>query len=463
MNSKPYSKISDTVWEIPAAYKKGMRVPARIIATEKLINAMEEEVFEQITNVAHLPGLVKYVLCMPDGHVGYGCPIGGVGATDPKQGGVISPGMIGFDINCGMRLLTTPLTLKEVQPRIERLVDSLFERIPAGVGVAGFLHPTKREFRNAISKGAAWAVEKGLGEKEDLAGIEENGTIPFANPDKISDRAIERGLMQIGTLGSGNHYLEVQLVDAIFDPERATQWGITGKDQVVVMFHCGSRGFGHQVATDYLNVFERKMEHYGISVPDRQLACAPFTSIDGQNYYQAMAAAFNLAFANRQVITHRIREVFNEVLGRGLRLSVVYDISHNIAKLEEYEGRKLVVHRKGATRAFENQPVILGGSMETGSYLLVGTKRAMEETFGSTAHGSGRTMSRSSAKKSVDGKALAHAMRKRGIYVRSASWAGLAEEAALAYKDIHEVVTALSQAGISEPVASFKPIGNVKG
>lgn len=463
MESKPYTKISDTIWEIPTSYKKGMRVPARIIATEKLINAMEKEVFEQIANVATLPGLLKYVLCMPDGHVGYGCPIGGVGATDPASGGVISPGMIGFDINCGMRLLTTDLTANEVRPRIEQLVDRLFSRIPAGVGVSGFLKPSKQEFNNIVVKGASWAVANGFGRSDDLAHTEEHGAMANANPETISDRAIERGLTQLGTLGSGNHYLEAQVVDVIFDQGRANAWGIKAKDQVVVMFHCGSRGFGHQVASDYLRVFEKKMGTYGISVPDPQLAAAPFTSADGQRYYQAMAGACNVAFANRQVITHRIREVLWEVFGREIVLPLVYDVAHNIAKLEEYEGRKLVVHRKGATRAFENQPVILGGSMETGSYLLVGTKRAMDETFGSTAHGSGRTMSRSSAKKSVDGKALARAMRKRGIYVRSASWAGLAEEAGFAYKDIHEVVTALSQAGISEPVASFKPIGNVKG
>ena len=443
-----------------------MRVPARIVATEKLLNQMEDEVIDQITNVAHLPGLVKYVLCMPDGHVGYGSPIGGVGATDPQNDGVISPGMIGFDINCGMRLMTTSLTRDEVLPRIERLVDRLFERIPAGVGVSGFIKPSKKEFANAITKGARWAVEQGLGRKDDLDHIEEQGEMTFANADKVSNRAVERGLRQIGTLGSGNHYLEVQVVDTIFDPSTASRLGVNSTGQVVVMFHCGSRGFGHQVATDYLNVFEKKMEKYGISVPDRQLACAPFTSSDGQNYYQAMAAACNLAFANRQVITHRVREVFSEVFGKPdteLGLSVVYDVAHNIAKIEEFQGKKLVVHRKGATRAYPNQPVILGGSMQTGSYLLVGTKTAMEETFGSTAHGSGRTMSRAQAKKNVHGKNLLDQMKKEGIYVRSVSFAGLAEEAGFAYKNIHDVVEALLLSGISLPVASFKPIGNVKG
>lgn len=466
MNTKPYHKLSDTVWEIPVTFKKGMRVPARIIATEKLLSKIEEEVFDQITNVAHLPGLVKYVVCMPDGHVGYGSPIGGVGATDPENGGVISPGMIGFDINCGMRLLTTNLTINEVRPRIEKLIDRLFERIPAGVGVSGFIKASKKEFNDVIAKGARWAVELGLGRKEDLDHIEEHGEMVFANTDRVSDHAIERGLMQIGTLGSGNHYLEIQVVDTIFDEKKAKDWGIVGKNQIVVMFHCGSRGFGHQVATDYLQTFEKKMEKYKISVPDRQLACAPFDSIDGQNYYQAMALACNLAFANRQVITHRVREVFSEVFGKSdeeLGLDVVYDVAHNIAKMEEFEGKKLAVHRKGATRSYPGQPVILGGSMQTGSYLLVGTQKAMEETFGSTAHGSGRTMSRAAAKKNIHGKNLLDQMKKEGIYVRSVSFAGLAEEAGFAYKNIHDVVEALSLSEISIPVASFKPIGNVKG
>lgn len=473
MSDKPYHKISDTIWEIPVSYKKGMRVPARIVATEKLLNQMEEEVFDQITNVATLPGLVKYVLCMPDGHVGYGSPIGAVGATDPENGGVISPGMIGFDINCGMRLMTTNLTRDEVLPRIQRLVDRLFEKIPAGVGVSGFIKPSKKEFKTIVIKGARWAVEQGMGRKEDLDCIEEKGEMTFANPEKVSDRAIDRGLTQIGTLGSGNHYLEVQVIDTIFDEKQAREWGIVDKQQIVVMFHCGSRGFGHQVATDYLNVFEKKMPHYEISVPDRQLACAPFKSTDGQNYYQAMAAACNLAFANRQVITHRVREVFSEVFGKPdteLGLNVIYDVAHNIAKVERFEdlpsgrqGKNLVIHRKGATRAYPDQPVILGGSMQTGSYLLVGTKTAMEETFGSTAHGSGRTMSRAQAKKNIHGKNLLDQMRKEGIYVRSVSFAGLAEEAGFAYKNIHDVVEALSLSGISLPIASFKPIGNIKG
>lgn len=468
--NKPYQKVSNTIWEIPTTYKKGMRVPARIVATEKLLAQMEEEVIDQITNVATLPGLVKYVLCMPDGHVGYGSPIGGVGATDPNPpaggGGVISPGMIGFDINCGMRLMTTTLTKNGVLPHIEKLVDGLFEKIPAGVGLSGFIKPSKQEFKTIITKGARWAVEQGFGRKADLDHIEEHGEMTFANPDKVSEKAIERGLLQIGTLGSGNHYLEVQVVDTIFDEAKAKEWGIVEKNQIVVMFHCGSRGFGHQVATDYLQVFEKNMVKYHITVPDRQLACAPFTSFHGQSYYEAMAAACNLAFANRQVITHRVREVFSEVFGKKdeeLGLAVVYDVAHNIAKVEEFDKKKLIVHRKGATRAYPNQPVILGGSMQTGSYLLVGTEKAMEETFGSTAHGSGRTMSRAAAKKNIHGKSLLEQMKKEGIYVRSFSFSGLAEEAGFAYKNIHDVVETLSLSGISLPVASFKPIGNIKG
>lgn len=469
MNTKPYRKIGDYQYVIPQEYKKGMRVPALIIASNKLIENMEQEVFEQITNVACLPGLVGYAMCMPDGHVGYGCPIGGVFASKKKDG-IISPGAVGFDINCGMRLITTSLFEKDVRPRIEQLVELLFANIPAGVGGHGFLKLNKREFNNLVIDGAAWAVENGLGRADDLASIEENGKIIGADPEVISKRAVERGQFQIGTLGSGNHYLEVQVVDEIFDTITAKNHGIEKVGQVVVMFHCGSRGFGHQVATDYLNTFEKNMEKYQIEVPDPQLASAPFESYHGQSYYKAMAGACNLAFANRQVITHRIREVFSKVFGvadEDLGLDVVYDVSHNIAKVEKYKvnGKEevLVVHRKGATRSFPNQPVILGGSMETGSYFLVGTDKAMETTFGSTAHGSGRTMSRHKAKGMVDGRELLANMKKAGIFVRSASYSGLAEEAGFAYKNIHDVVKTVDGFGISKKVAYFRPIGNIKG
>jgi tRNA-splicing ligase RtcB (3'-phosphate/5'-hydroxy nucleic acid ligase) len=478
-------KVSDTVWELPVTHKRGMRVPARIIATEKLVREMDEAVYEQISNVATLPGITRYALCMPDGHSGYGFPIGGVAAMDPHEGGVISPGGIGFDINCGMRLVTTNLTLDDVTPRLREIVDLLFERVPAGVGSHGFLKISRDDFREVVEQGARWCVHNSYGWDEDLELIEENGCIAGADASKISDRAIDRGHNQIGTLGSGNHYLEVQVVrpEDVRDKELATKFGITIPNQVVVMFHCGSRGFGHQVATDYLQVFLKVMESkYGIKILDRELACAPFESPEGRDYFAAMKCGLNMSFANRQVILHRIREVFAEVFGRSaeeLGMRMIYDVAHNTAKLEKHNvdgtEKTLLVHRKGATRAFGpgheelpgryreiGQPVIIGGSMETGSYLLVGTSSGAQ-TFFSTAHGSGRTMSRTKARKQWHGKQLQRDLQARGIYIRSTSWAGLAEEAGAAYKDIDEVIQATELAGISKPVVRFTPIGNVKG
>jgi tRNA-splicing ligase RtcB len=478
-------KISATIWELPATYKQGMRVPARIIATEKLVREMDDAVYQQISNVATLPGIARYALCMPDGHSGYGFPIGGVAAMDVHEGGVISPGGIGFDINCGMRLITTNLTLEDVQPRLKEIVDRLFQRVPAGVGTHGFLKLSHNEFRDLVEQGAHWCVERDLGWQEDLEFTEENGCIAGADASKISDRAVERGYNQVGTLGSGNHYLEVQVArpEDVRDKELAQKFGVTIPDQIVVMFHCGSRGFGHQVATDYLQKFLKVMEpKYGIKILDRELACAPFDSPEGRDYFAAMKCGLNMSFANRQVILHQIREVFSEIFGRSaedLEMRTVYDVSHNTAKLEQHriEGREktLLVHRKGSTRAFgpgyddlpvqyreTGQPVIIGGSMETGSYLLVGTSSG-SETFFSTAHGSGRTMSRTKARKQWNGKQLQRDLEARGIYVRSSSWAGLAEEAGGAYKDIDEVIAATELAGISKPVARFTPIGNVKG
>ncbi len=481
---KKIQKVSDTVWEIPTTYKEGMRVPARIYATEKLLREMDDGVFDQVTNVATLPGIVKYALCMPDGHWGYGFPIGGVAAMDAGMG-VISPGGIGFDVNCGMRLVLTNLTYDEVKPHLRQLVDKLFERVPAGVGSTGFVKLSKGEFRHVVEQGGRWCVKHGYGWEEDLARTEEGGCIRGAEASKISNRAVERGYRQIGTLGSGNHYLEIQVArpENVFDAELARAFGITIPNQVVVMFHCGSRGFGHQVATDYLQVFLKAMESkYGIKILDRELACAPFHSPEGQDYYAAMKCAINMSFANRQVILHRIREVFSNIFNKDpadLGLHQVYDVAHNTAKLEKHkidgQVREVLVHRKGATRAFgpgmegmpdlykvTGQPVIIGGSMETGSYLLAGVESGYQ-TFFSTAHGSGRTMSRRQAKKQFHGKKLQQDMEARGIYVRSVSYAGLAEEAGPAYKNIDEVIEATEQAGISKRVVRFVPIGNVKG
>lgn len=478
-------QITDTLWELPISFKQGMRVPARIYGTEKLIRAMDDTVYDQISNVACLPGITQYAFCMPDGHFGYGFPIGGVAAMDVDNGGVISPGGIGFDINCGMRLVKTNLSYKEVKPHLKTLVDRLFKQVPAGVGSSGMLKISRSEFRQICQRGAHWCIEKGLGWKGDLNLTEERGAIEGADPAKISERAIDRGLNQLGTLGSGNHYLEIQVIypENIFDQDLAHFFGLDLPEQIVVMFHCGSRGFGHQVATDYLQQFLKVMaKKYSLEVPDRELACAPFYSPEGQDYFAAMKCALNISFANRQVILHRVREVFAEVFGRSaedLGMHMIYDVAHNTAKLERHQvngkQRTLLVHRKGATRAFGpgrpelpeiyrpvGQPVIIGGSMETGSYLLMGTPDGAQSFF-STAHGSGRTMSRRKARQQWQGEKLLSELQERGIYVRSTSKGGVAEEAGGAYKDIDEVVAATELAGLSKPVVRAIPIGNIKG
>ena len=474
----------DCVWEIAPSEKAGMRVPARIYASEALFSQMDDGVFEQVTNVACLPGIVRAALCMPDGHWGYGFPIGGVAAFDAEDG-VISPGGIGFDINCGMRLIRTGMTEGEVRPRITELVGALFEAVPSGVGAKGFVRLTEESFRRVMVQGAGWCVAHGYGWPEDLERMEGQGCLAGADPFHVSARAVSRGMEQLGTLGSGNHYLEIQVVreGGIHDRVAARALGVEAPGQVFVMLHCGSRGFGHQIGTDYLRIFDQAMPRYGIRVNDRELACAPFRSPEGQAYFGAMTAAANSAFANRQVITHRVREVFSRIFGRDARalgLDMIYDVCHNTAKLERHrvDGRdmELVVHRKGATRAFGpgapdvpsayrtiGQPVIIGGSMETGSALLVGTAHAMEETWGSTAHGAGRTMSRAQAKKRVWGDTLIRDMATRGIVVRAASKSGVAEEAGFAYKDLSAVVDVLHRLDLSRRVAMLSPIGNIKG
>ncbi len=477
-------RVGECVWEIPATAKPGMHVPARIYASEALLGQMDAGVFEQVTNVACLPGIVRAALCMPDGHWGYGFPIGGVAAFHAESG-VISPGGIGFDINCGMRVIRTGLTEDEVRPRLRELIAALFGSVPTGVGAKGFVRLTDATFREVMVEGAGWCVGQGYGWPEDLAHTEGRGCLPGADPAHVSARAMSRGMEQLGTLGSGNHYLEIQVVrpGAIHDARAAKILGVEGAGQIFVMLHCGSRGFGHQIGTDYLRLFDEIMPRYGISVRDRELACAPFKSKEGRAYFGAMNAAANSAFANRQVITHRVREVFSKVFGKDARelgLFVVYDVCHNTAKLERHDvdgaPAELVVHRKGATRAFGpgapdipedyreiGQPVIIGGSMETGSALLVGTAHAMEETWGSTAHGAGRTMSRTEAKRRVWGETLLKDMAARGIIVQAASKSGVAEEAGFAYKDLDSVVDVLDRAGLSRPVVSLTPIGNIKG
>jgi len=459
-----------------------MRVDGIVYADDRLMSSLRDDPsLTQVANVATLPGIVDASLAMPDIHWGYGFCIGGVAATDPDKGGVISPGGVGYDINCGMRLIRTDLTHEDVQPHLERLMTELFRRVPAGVGASGFVRLDRSSFEQVMTNGARWCIEQGFGWHRDLECIEEGGRIAGADPSKVSDHAVSRGINQLGTLGSGNHYLEVQVVasDRVFDRDTAAAWGITGHAQIVVMVHCGSRGFGHQVAGDYLKVFEKAMRRYGISVKDQQLACAPFQSVEGQDYFAAMNCAANMAFANRQVITHQIREAFAAVFGKSaeeMGMELVYDVAHNIAKIERYPEGELVVHRKGATRALgpgsadlppryraTGQPVICGGSMETGSYLLVGTEGAVRDTFASTMHGSGRTMSRAQAKKAIRGEQVQKQMRQHGIIVKAVSMSGLAEEAGFAYKNISEVVESVDRAGITKTVAELRPIGNIKG
>jgi tRNA-splicing ligase RtcB len=475
--------IRPGVWELGAGFRGDMRVPVRIFASEKLLREMGDKVFEQAANVATLRGIVGASLCMPDAHWGYGFPIGGVAAMDPELG-VISPGGIGFDINCGMRLVRTNLSWPQVQPRIRELLDALAVRVPAGVGEHGFVRIDRDEFREVLRRGAGWAVEQGYGTPDDLAYTESGGCLDQANPDCVSEHAIERGHVQLGTLGAGNHYLEIQVLHPadVFDAELARAFGLDQPEQVVVMFHCGSRGFGHQVATDYLRVFLRAMPRFGIPVIDRELACAPFTSQEGRDYYAAMCCAANMSFANRQVILHRIREVFSDIFGQTpdeLGIDQVYDVAHNTASLEQHRvdgvDRELLVHRKGATRAFPpghaelparyratGQPVIIGGSMETGSYVLAGVASGAASFF-STAHGSGRTMSRTRARKLISGRALQERMEAMGILVRPVSLRNLSEEAGFAYKSVDEVVAATEEAGLSKRVAHLIPVGNVKG
>lgn len=415
---------------------------------------------------------------------GYGFPIGGVAAFDINDGGVISPGGIGFDINCGMRLVLTNLTYDQVKPKLKELVDNLFQRVPAGVGSTGFVKLSKDEFKKVVVEGAHWAVEKGYGWKEDLERTELNGKAEWADNTKISNKAIERGFNQIGTLGSGNHYLEIQVVkpENIIDIDLAKKWGLFS-NQIVVMFHCGSRGFGHQVATDHLQIFLNVMERkYGIKIFDRELACAPFNSPEGQDYYKAMACGINMSFANRQVILHRIREVFSNIFKQDaekLGMHMLYDVAHNNARVHKQkidgEVKEILTHRKGSTACFSpgmeeipkiwrdiSQPVIVGGSMQTGSFLCSSTEKS-EETFYSTMHGSGRTMSRTKATKMFRGQQLFQDMLKHGIYVKSVSWSGLAEEAGSAYKSVSEVVDSMHIAGVSKKMALLLPLGNVKG
>ncbi len=476
MELKKLKKISDYEWEIPQ--KGDMRVPGLIFASKNLIEEMDEKVYEQVSNVASLPGIVKASIAMPDAHWGYGFPIGGVAAFDPDAGGIISVGGVGYDISCGVRTLTTPLIKEDVEPILEKLVKELFETVPAGVGSEGEIKLPPSKLDEVLVGGAKWAVEKGYGEWEDLEYIEEKGCMPGADPDYVSMEAKKRQHRQVGTLGSGNHYLEIQYVAEIYDKKVAEAFGLF-ENQVVVTFHCGSRALGHQIATDYLPVLAKAAKKYGIPIKEKELVCAPINSPEGQKYFKAMICGINCALANRQVITHLVRLVFKKFFPR-IHLKVLYDVSHNTCKVEEHEvnGKvlKLYVHRKGATRAWGpgrkelpiayrevGQPVIIGGSMGTASYILVGTKECEKKSFGSACHGAGRTLSRHQALKSFRANKIVEDLKKRGIIIMGKSKRGLAEEAPEAYKDINEVIESSCKAGLTKKVAKLLPMGCIKG
>ena len=476
------SEIRDYLWELPAGAKKGMRVPAWIFLSEKMMEKTEEGAVEQIANVATLPGIYKHSIALPDMHFGYGFPIGGVAALDYKEGG-LSPGGIGFDINCGVRLIRSNLTVEQVKPRLKQLVEEMFRNVPSGVGKGRKTGLTPGELREVIEKGAAWAVEKGYGTKRDLKFLESNGRIEEADANLISDRAMSRGLSQVGTLGAGNHFLEIQKVAQIMKPETARTFGIENGNQVCFMIHTGSRGFGHQVCSDWIQTLETKFQSIVKTLPDRELVYAPAGTQECEDYFRAMSCAANFAWANRQMITHWVRESVTSVMGmkeEDIGLEIVYDVAHNIAKVEEHnvDGRtaKVYMHRKGATRCFgpghpevpeeyrkAGQPVLVPGDMGTASYVLVGTETAEKETFSSVCHGAGRAMSRHAALNKFRGEQVKKELAEKGIYVRSASWKGIAEEAPGVYKDIHEVIKVCERAVISDTVVQLKPMGVIKG
>jgi len=476
-------KIDDYRWRIPKSYKPGMRVPGIIYADEKLLKDIrQDKALEQVANVAFLPGIVGASLAMPDIHWGYGFSIGGVAATDIEENGVISPGGVGYDINCGVRLMRTDLRYEEIKDKIEALVWALFNDVPAGVGSKGDIRVTAREEKEILVKGSRWAVEKGYGCADDLECTEENGAITGADPDAVSLRAYERGKAQSGTLGSGNHFLEIQVIEQLYDRDICDALGLD-LGQITVMIHSGSRGLGYQVCDEYVKGMIHCLAKYNINVPDRQLACAPVNSPEGKSYLAAMKCAANYAWANRQCLMYLVRKSFEKVIGASwqkMGMNLIYDVAHNIAKIEKYNingrERSLCVHRKGATRAFGpghpavpqryrkiGQPVIIPGDMGRNSYLLVGTQKAMDETFGSTCHGAGRVKSRTAAARSINVNALLKELESKGIIVKASGRDTLVEEAPQVYKDVNDVVNVVHNAGISKRICRMRPLGVIKG
>lgn len=479
ISKKDFKKISDWLWEIPKSFSLGMRVPTRIYISEKMMEeTFRDRSLQQLINVANLPGIVNYSMAMPDMHEGYGFPIGGVAAMD-MENGVISPGGVGYDINCGMRLLKSEYTEEEIRPHLDKLATEIQKEIPSGLGKGRQVKLDINSVNKILEKGASVLVERGFGQKEDLENCESGGQLLSADVSMVSDRAKNRGRGQVGTLGSGNHFLEVQKVQEIFDEETAKTFGLF-KNQVVIMIHTGSRGLGHQIATDYIRIMMGAMKKYNINLPDRELAACPISSPEGQRYLSAMACGANYAWANRQMIANLIRKAWNSILGKeGLSLVQLYDVAHNIAKIEEHEingsKMKLCLHRKGATRAFPpehpetpkkyrkvGQPVLIPGSMGTASYILVGTKEG-EQSFWSTCHGAGRTMSRRQATRTISGQEVVKKLGQRGIIIKCWSPRGIAEEAPQAYKNINNVVEVVHQAGLSKKVAKLVPLAVIKG
>ncbi len=481
VEKKDLKKIDDYLYEIPTSYREDMRVPARVYADELLLQAaLNDRSMEQLVNTTTLPGVVEYTLAMPDIHQGYGFPIGGVAATRPPDG-VISPGGIGYDINCGVRVLASDIERDEMEPHIEDVLRAMYQLVPSGLGKGG-IKLSRRDLDAVLERGAAWAVAKGYGTKQDLVHTEAEGCLTEAGASAVSQKAKDRGLQQLGSLGSGNHFLEVDEIVEVYDDSVAKTFGLR-PGHVAIQIHCGSRGLGHQVCSDHVRALQKAVHKYGISLPDRELVCAPFGSPEGQDYFAAMAASANFAWANRQIIAHWVRRALEETLAgkvRSWELTQVYDVAHNIGKLERHEvaGKqtKLVIHRKGATRAFGpsseelpdayrgvGQPVLVPGSMGTASYVLVATDRARDLTFGSTCHGAGRVLSRKAAKKRIWGEDLIREMRERGIAVHAGSMAGLAEEAPQAYKDVERVVEVVTGAGLARKVARLEPLGVIKG
>lgn len=496
IEKKHLNKITDYIWEIPKSFRSDMRVPARVYVTEQMLDdLLGEKSLEQLVNVTALPGILKAALVMPDVHEGYGFPIGGVAAMEYPDG-VISPGGIGYDINCGVRLLRSEVTFDQIKDDLPKLAKAIYKTVPSGIGKGGSLKLSDTELDEVLATGLKWAVKKGYASEKDAVHVESYGSLPNADPAAVSGHAKNRGRGQLGTLGAGNHFVEVERVEKIFDREVASAFGLF-EGQVTILIHCGSRGLGHQVATDYIRLMLNKLSDYKISLPDRELSCAPFSSAEGTNYFNAMAAAANFAWTNRQLITQEVRQAW-EVLGKSTELSILYDVAHNIAKIETHtltntdltrtsadsqslsvSGQKksvVIVHRKGATRAFPSghpelmgqfqkvgQPVIIPGSMGTGSYVLVGTESAMSESFGSSCHGAGRRMSRHAALRTVQGKKLKEELKQAGIFVEAGSVKGLAEEAPVAYKSVDEVVEVVASAGLARKVARLRPLAVVKG